>query len=332
MTEFREHPPIPTRATGPRRIESEEISTLQEGFTAADVPDQAGKCFMVTGANTGIGFEVARLLAERRGRVLLACRDEAKATEAMRRIRRETPAADLAFIPLDLADLASARRAAERAGTEPRLDVLINNAGVQDPKRRRTAQGFEQTFGVNHLGCFALSALLLPKLMETPGSRIVVTSSGQHKGAKIEWEDLDARNSYKWLPRYAASKLANLLFVFELDRRLRAAGVPVEAVACHPGLVGTNLARSSWWGNIVMIMIGALFAKPAMGALGALHAATGRIRPGSYYGPSGFSGLRGPSGESTTSEDARNPQLARRLGDVSVKMTGIDPALSLTVS
>ncbi|ABC93257.1 probable oxidoreductase protein (plasmid) [Rhizobium etli CFN 42] len=168
---------------------------------------------------------------------------------------------------------------------------------------------------------------MLPKLAETPGSRIVVTSSGQHKGAKIEWDDLNAQKSYKWLPRYAASKLANLLFVFELDRRLRAAGAPVTAVACHPGLVGSNLARGSWWGNMAMTMIGLLFANPAMGAWGALHAATWKIKPGGYYGPTGLSGLRGPSGESVISEEARDPLLAERLWDVSVTMTGIDPGL-----
>ena len=297
------------------------------GFTTADVPDQSGKCFIVTGANTGIGFEVANALAARRARVLLACRNEAKAKVAMDRIRQRTPGADLAFLPLDLADLASVRRAAELAAKEPRVDVLINNAGVQGPTLKHTAQGFEQTFGVNHLGCFAFTALLLPKLTETPGSRIVLTSSGQHKGAKIEWDDLDAQKSYKWLPRYGASKLANLLFVFELDRRLQAAGAPVTAVACHPGLVGTNLARGSWWGNIAMSLIGLLIATPAMGAWGTLQAAAGRIKPGGYYGPTGLSGLRGPSGESTVSEEARNPQLAKRLWDVSVKMTGIDPGL-----
>ncbi|SOC83707.1 NAD(P)-dependent dehydrogenase, short-chain alcohol dehydrogenase family [Ensifer adhaerens] len=299
-----------------------------KGFTTADVPDQSGKCFIVTGANAGIGFEVASALAARGARVLLACRDEAKAKAAMSRIRQRTSGADLAFLPLDLGDLASVRRAAELAAKEPRIDALINNAGLQGPTLKRTAQGFEQTFGVNHLGCFAFSGLMLPKLSETPGARIVVTSSGQHKGAKIEWDDLDAHQSYKWLPRYGASKLANMLFVFELDRRLRAAGVPVTAVACHPGLVGTNLARSNWWGNIIMSLIGLLFATPAMGAWGALHAATGPIKPGGYYGPTGVSGLRGPSGEGVPSDDARNPQLAERLWDVSVKMTGIDPGLS----
>ncbi len=298
------------------------------GFTAADVPDQSGKCFIVTGANTGIGFEVARALATRRARVLLACRNQAKAKDAMDRIRRKTPGADLAFLPLDLADLASVRSAAECAAKEPHIDVLINNAGVQGPELRHTAQGFELTFGVNHLGCFAFTGLLLRKLMETPGSRVVVTSSGQHKGATIDWDDLNAEKGFKWLPRYGASKLVNLLFVFELDRRLRAVGAPTTAVACHPGLAGTDLGRDSTLGKLLMPLIGVFLNTPAMGAWGALQAATEQpIKPGGYYGPTGFFELRGPSHEHACSKEARDPQLATRLWDVSVVMTGIDPGL-----
>lgn len=300
---------------------------IVSGFTSANVPDQSGKTFIVTGANTGIGFEIASALAARRARVLLACRDERKAQAAMNRIRAKTPEANLAFLPLDLADLASVRSAATLAETEPRIDALINNAGVQGPKLKRTAQDFEMTFGGNHLGSFAFTVLMLPKLAKTPGSRIVLTSSGLHKDAKIEWDDLNAEKSYTWMPRYAASKLANLLFVFELDRRLCAAGMPVTAVACHPGLAGTNLARDSWWGNIAMTLIGLFFNTPAQGAWGALQAATGEIKPGGYYGPTQLSELRGPSDECTPSPEARNPELARRLWEVSVQMTGIDAEL-----
>lgn len=294
------------------------------GFTDADVPDQAGKTFIVTGANTGIGFEIANTLAARGARVLLACRDARKAAAAIDRIRRRCPDADLAFLPLDLADLASVRAAAALAQREPRIDALINNAGVQGPTLQRTAQGFERTFGVNHLGGFALTALLLPKLAQTSGSRVVATSSGLHRNATIDWDDLDAQTRYRWMPRYAASKLANLLFVFELDRRLRAAGWPVTAVACHPGLAGTRLARDSRWGNAAMSLIGLFFNTPAQGAWGALQAATGTIAPGGYYGPTRLSELRGPSGACTPSADARNPELAKRLWDVSVRLTGID--------
>jgi NAD(P)-dependent dehydrogenase (short-subunit alcohol dehydrogenase family) len=245
------------------------------GFTEADVPEQSGKCFIVSGANHGIGFEAARVLAERGARVLFACRDKAKANAAMARIRQAAPGVDLAFLPFDQADLASVRRAADLAATEPRTDALVNNAGVMVPTLKRTAQGFELQFGVNHLGSFAFTALLLPKLMERPGSRIVVTSSGLHKGAKIDWEDLNAEKSFSGIPRYAASKLANLLFLFELDRRLRAAGAPTMAVGCQPGLAGTGLGSETALSKVVMPLARLVLNTPAMGARAALQAATG---------------------------------------------------------
>jgi NAD(P)-dependent dehydrogenase (short-subunit alcohol dehydrogenase family) len=297
------------------------------GFTEADVPGQSGKCFIVTGANAGIGFEVSRVLAARGARVMLACRDKAKAEAAMARIGQATPGADLSFLSLDQADLANVRTAAESAAKEPHIDVLINNAGVMTPTLKRTAQGLELHFGVNHLGCFALTALLLPKLMETRGSRIVVTSSGLHKDAKIDWEDLNAEKSYSGVPRYAASKLANMLFIFELDRRLQAAGAQAVAVGCHPGLAGTELGRDSALGHVVMPLARLFLNTPAMGAWGTLQAATAPVKPGGYYGAAGFRELRGPSCECSPSEQAQDPQLARRLWDVSVAMTGIDPGL-----
>src|SRR3989442_2454414 len=146
------------------------------GFTEANVPDQRGKCFIVTGANTGTGFEISRVLAARGARVLLACRNQARAEEAMSRIKKMNPRANLAFLPLDFEDLKSVRAAAERASKEPRIDALINNAGVMAPPLLRTKQGFELQFGVNHLGCFALTILLLPKLAQTGGSPDVVSS------------------------------------------------------------------------------------------------------------------------------------------------------------
>jgi NAD(P)-dependent dehydrogenase (short-subunit alcohol dehydrogenase family) len=297
------------------------------GFTVADVPDQSGKCFLVTGANSGIGFEISRALAARGARVLLACRDKSKAEAAIVRIRQETPRADVAFLPFDQSDLESVRSAATLAAKEPRIDVLVNNAGVMVPTRRLTKQGFELQFGVNHLGSFALTALLLPKLKETPGSRVVITGSGQHNGARIDWDDLNAEKSFSGIPRYGATKLANLLFLFELDRRLRAAGVPITAVGCHPGLAGTGLGGETVLGKIVMPLAGVFLNTPAMGAWGALHAATGQVKPGGYYGPTAIRELRGPSRECVPSAQAHDPQLARRLWDVSVGMTGIDPGL-----
>lgn len=299
------------------------------GFTARDVPDQQGKCIIVTGANTGIGFEVARLLASRRARVLLACRDEGKAQAAMAQIRAEVPGADLAFLPCDQADLASIRRAAEIAAQEPRIDVLLNNAGVMTPPLTRTAQGFELQLGVNHLGCFALTSLLLPKLAQTAGARVVVTASVAHTRAKIDWNDLNSENSYNAGQRYSDSKLANLLFIRELDRRLRAAHSPVTAVGCHPGIAGTDLARHMPAAvRLIWPVLGMVLNSAVQGAWPALQAATAPdIVPGGYYGPQQLRGTRGASGVAKRSAQAKDDALARRLWDVSVQMTGIDPGL-----
>lgn len=298
------------------------------GFTEAEVPAQSGKCFVVTGANTGVGFEVARVLAQRGARVLLACRDETKAKEAVARIRSITPHASLEHLPIDLADLDSVPPAVERIVREPRLDALINNAGVMAPPLSRTQQGFELQFGVNHLGVFALTALLLPKLSATPGSRVVTTSSVAHKGAHLDWDDLDARHSYDRMARYAASKLANALFFFELDRRLRAAGSPVTSLGCHPGIASTDLGRYMGWLQILNPIAGVLLNSADRGAWPTLEAATGVVHPGGYYGPTGFRGLRGLSGEASRSPQAQDPVLAVRLWNLSIAMTGIDPGLT----
>lgn len=297
------------------------------GFTATDVPSQHGKCFIVTGANTGIGFEAAKVLAARGARVLLACRDPAKAEAAMAQIGREVPAASVAFLPLDLADLASVRRAAEQAAQEPRLDVLLHNAGVMFPPLTRTAQGFELQFGVNHLAGFALTALLLPKLAQTPGSRVVVTSSLAHQRGNLLWDDLDAHKAYSRTQRYSDSKFANMLFFFELDRRLRAAGSPVTALGCHPGVAATELMRHSGVFRVFTPLFGLLLNTAAMGAWPALQAATGEVKPGGYCGPQSMGEMRGPSGEASRTRQAQDPELARRLWEVSIRMTGIDPGL-----
>lgn len=297
------------------------------GFTETDVPDQSGKCFIVTGANTGIGFEVARVLAARRARVLLACRNRTKAEAAMTRIGRLTPRADVAFLPLDQADLASVRAAAELAAKESRIDALVNNAGVMRPPLTRTRQGFELQFGVNHLGCFALTALLLPTLARTAAARVVVTASIAHRRGRIAWDDLNAERSYDRSQRYADSKLANMLFFFELDRRLRAAGCAVTAVGCHPGVAATELGRHLGPLRLLFPVIGMTFNSAAMGAWPTLQAATAPVTPGGYYGSIGFGEMRGASGPASRSRQARDGGLARRLWDVSVAMTGIDPGL-----
>ena len=302
------------------------------GFTEANVPDQRGKCFIVTGANTGLGFEASRVLAARGARVLLACRDKGKAEIAMAQIRQATPRADLAFLPLDQADLASVRTAAELAAKEPRIDVLVNNAGVMTPPLMRTKQGFELQFGVNHLGTFALTVLLLPKLAETKGARVVVTSSSVHRNGKFDWDDLNAEKSYSRFGRYSASKLANALFFFELDRRLRAAGSPVTALGCHPGAAATDLGRYMGALQLLLPLARVFLNTAAMGAWPTLQAATGPVTPGGYYGPTGFREIRGVSWEASRSSEAQDPAVAQRLWDVSVAMTGIDPGLPAVTS
>ena len=298
------------------------------GFTDADVADQSGKCFIVTGANTGLGFEAAKVLAAKGARVLLACRSQEKAEAAMAQIGRETSGADLAFLPLDQADIASIRTAAELADKESQLDVLLNNAGVMFPPLTRTAQGFELQFGVNHLGCFALTSLLLPKLAQTGGSRVVITASLAHNGGNLAWDDLNAEKGYLRTKRYSDSKLANLLFLFELDRRLRAAGSPVTALACHPGIAATELMRHAGPFRIATPLFGLVLNTAAKGAWPALQAASAPdVQPGDYYGPQGLGEMRGPSGKARRNRMASNPELSRRLWEVSIQMTGIDPGL-----
>lgn len=298
-----------------------------KGFTEADVAQQAGKSFIVTGANAGVGFEIARVLAARGARVLLGCRDRTRALDAIARIKRITPNADLVWLPLDLGDLDSVRTAAEIAAKEPRIDALINNAAIMNPPLTRTKQGFEAQFGVNHLGVFALTALLLPKLAETPESRVVVTSSIAHLKASIDWDDLNADKSYNKMDRYGGSKLANALFFFELDRRLRAAKSPVTAIGAHPGIASTSLGRHMRILQIAGPIVGLLLNSADKGAWPALLAATGKVQPGGYYGPTGFGGIRGVAGEAKRAAHAEDPALAKRLWDVSIAMTGIDPGL-----
>jgi NAD(P)-dependent dehydrogenase (short-subunit alcohol dehydrogenase family) len=295
------------------------------GFTDKDVGDQSGKCFLVTGANTGIGFDIARVLVGTGARVLLGCRDAGKAAEAITRIG----GGDVSHLSLDLADLASVRAAAELAVGEARIDALIANAGVMFPPLTRTVQGFELQFGVNHLGHFALAGLLLPKLAETAGSRVVITSSLAHRRGNIQWDDINAEKSYSRSRRYSDSKLANMLHFFELDRRLRAAGSVVTAYGCHPGIAATDLMRHSGIAQYTFPLMGLILNTALKGAWPALQAACDpQAEPGGYYGPIGLGEARGPSGRATRIARAQDPALAERLWDLSVEMTGVDPGLA----
>ena len=298
-------------------------------FTAADVPDQSGRTILITGANSGIGYEAAKVLAGQGAYVFMGCRDHSRAEKAIQSIRREHPNALLGVVELDLGSLSSIRRAAVKVQQEKRLDMLINNAGVMRPPLRHTDDGFELQFGVNHLGHFALTSLLLGKLAGGNDPRVVTVASIAHKRGDIHFDDLDGSKGYDKGKFYSQSKLANLLFMAELDRRLRAAGSPIKSVACHPGISGTELGRNSWLENLAMKAASIIFHRPDKAALPTLKAAIGEdVSGGDYFGPQGLIEGRGEVGHAIRTKKAKDADLARRLWDVSIAMTDVDPGLS----
>jgi NAD(P)-dependent dehydrogenase (short-subunit alcohol dehydrogenase family) len=262
-------------------------------WTTADIPPQEGRIAVVTGANAGIGFEIARMLASQGAHVVLACRDLARAASAAGRITAGHPAARTTIVELDLASLASVRAAAEtiRAGF-PRVDLLINNAGIMEVPFQRSRDGFELHLATNHLGPFALTGLILDRLLPVPGSRIVTMSSQGHVDGVLDFADLDAEPGYQPADAYHRTKLANLLFTYELDRRLRTAGARTAALAAHPGVVATDLfknrsrlGRAALSPRLRVLNFGYVQSIP-MGALPALRAATDPVaHGGEFYGP-----------------------------------------------
>lgn len=298
---------------------------MSSGFTADDVGTQTGRRFLVTGANAGIGFETARVLASRGAHVVLACRDARRAEAAMDRIREDLPAAELSFQPLDLADLDQVRGAAEAVLARPRIDVLINNAGVMIPPKTLTKQGYELQFGVNHLGTFAFTGLVHAHVDD----RIVITGSIAHRNGAMDYSDLSASRSYHNWQRYQMSKLANLLHMFELDRRLSAAGRATQAIGCHPGVALTELTRHLPFPLRHMTPLAApFFNSGAQGAWPTLQAATGaHVQGGDYLGPQGLGEVTGRSGPARATRDARDPKLARELWQRSIELSGVDPGL-----
>ena len=296
-------------------------------WTEADVPDQSGRTAVITGGNSGIGFEAARVLAEQGARLFLGCRDQGKAHDAVVRIRATAPGAEVRVVPLDLASLRSIRTAAAqiRSGCEG-IDLLINNAGVMMPPYGVTADGFELQLGINHLGHFALTGLLLDRLAGLPGARVVTVSSNSHQAGRINFDDLQSRRDYKRIAGYGQSKLANLMFTYELQRRLAAAGSPAIAAAAHPGLTRTDLAR---YLSRVMTAYYVMVERPlaqsaAMGALGTLRAATDpAVRGGDYYGPVRWRGERGYPQRISSSERSHDEGDQRRLWQESERLTGV---------
>ncbi|MEP2989004.1 MAG: oxidoreductase [Parasphingorhabdus sp.] len=300
-----------------------------KGFTSDHVPDQSGRTIMVTGANAGLGFETAKILAGKGARILLACRSKDRANSAIDSIKIDHPDADLKFIELDQADLASIQKAAQAVRKEKRLDVLVNNAGIMGPPYELTKDGFESQFGVNHLGTFALTGLLLPKLQETNKSRVVITSSLAHKGGKIHFHDINAERRYSSWERYAQSKLANIVHATELDRRLRVSGSETIVTCCHPGIASTELARHlPAAAQVFMPLVGIFLNTAAQGAWATLAAATGKgAVGGEYYGPKGFGEWSGKVSEASRTRRSKDEALGAKLWDLSVELTGVEPEI-----
>jgi NAD(P)-dependent dehydrogenase (short-subunit alcohol dehydrogenase family) len=292
-------------------------------WTTDDVPgQQGGRLAVVTGANTGLGFETAQVLATGGASVVLAVRNVEKGKQAAARIVAAAPGATVTVQELDLSSLDSVRAAAAelRAG-HPRIDLLICNAGVMYPPKQTTHDGFELQFGTNHLGHFALTGLLLEQMLPVPGSRVVTVSSVGHRiRARVNFDDLQWERSYSRVRAYGQSKLANLMFTYELQRRLSGAGTTI-AVAAHPGFAATELMRHTPMAAVVT----RLFSQnAAMGALPVLRAATDPgVLGGQYYGPGGFLGLRGYPELAASSRRSHDAAVQRRLWAVSEDLTGV---------
>jgi len=285
-------------------------------WSTDSLPAQTARTVILTGATSGIGFAAAQVLADKGCRVVIAARNQAKAADAVARIGKQAEAREL-----DLADLDSVRAFAA-AWTDP-IDILINNAGVMAVPLSRTPQGFELQLGTNHLGPFALTNLLLPKITD----RVVVVSSGAHRMGQIDLTDLNwERRRYKQWPAYGQSKLANLLFVLELERRLTAARSPIRVTAAHPGFSRTNLQGHS--GNAIAdratLVVTRVMGQPAThGAWPTLFAATEDLPGGSYVGPGGFAETRGLPRLVGRTPDASDPELAKQLWTASEELTGV---------
>jgi NAD(P)-dependent dehydrogenase (short-subunit alcohol dehydrogenase family) len=302
---------------------------MSEKWSESNVPDQRGRVAVVTGANTGLGFDTARVLAARGASVILAVRDTEKGKRAADRITAAAPGADVSVARLDLSSLASVRAAAAELGARyPVIDLLINNAGVMYTPRQKTADGFELQFGTNHLGHFALTGLLLDRMLTVPGSRVVTVSSIGHRlRAQIHFDDLQWERTYDRVQAYGQSKLANLMFTYELQRRLAAAAAPTIAVAAHPGFSDTELARNS---PAPLRLLAPVLARPfaqsaAKGSLPTLRAATDpAVLGGQYFGPDGLGELKGSPRVVSSSAQSHDAGIQRRLWEVSTELTGVN--------
>ncbi len=304
---------------------------MEKHWTEANIPDLNGKVAVVTGSNSGIGWNTARALASKRAHVVMAVRSTEKGKAAADAILREFPNAKITVSALDLTDLGSIRSFADAyLAAHSRLSLLINNAGVMGVPFAKTKDGFEMQFGTNHLGHFALTGLLLPALLGDGAARVVTVSSGAHMNAHLDFDHLQSEDGYRRWRAYGRSKLANLLFAFELERRFEARGQSAISVASHPGWAATNLASKSFGsrqeglGKLVQGMFNVGAQSAQMGALPTLFAATDpSVRGGEYFGPTGMGGMRGYPGPARSSRAANDREDAKRLWRVSEELTGV---------
>lgn len=297
-------------------------------WNPSEIPDQSGRVAVITGANSGIGFKAARHLAAKGATVIMACRNLEKARAARARLPAD---ANVRIVELDLGSQASVKKAAEEILAEyPRLDLLLNNAGIMWLEEGRTEDGFERQFGINHLGHFTLTALLLPALRDVASSRIVTVSSIAHRAGRIHFDNIHLDGQYGRQRAYAQAKLANLMFAVELDRRLQRAGAQTRSLACHPGIASTNLAGPGiaeetplGIGRVVRWLWPLMTQSAEKGAWPTLYAATApQAEGGHYYGPARLKEAIGPPREARPRRYAMDPDKGQRLWELSESLTG----------
>jgi NAD(P)-dependent dehydrogenase (short-subunit alcohol dehydrogenase family) len=300
----------------------------QQPWTAMQIPGQAKRVFVVTGANSGLGLATTRAIARKGGHVILAVRDEAKGHRAIAEIIAEQPGAQLEVRLLDLADLDSVRAFADRLRSDSaRLDVLVNNAGVMAPPRTLSAQGHELQFAANHLGHFALTGLLFDLLADGNDPRVVTVSSNNHRQGRLFFDDLSGERKYSPMGFYNQSKFANAVFGWELHRRLTAVGSPVRSALAHPGYTSTNLQTSAPVGMVKVLfgrILTPLAQAPDQGALPQLYAATAPdVESGQFFGPDGMGELRGAPKRVQLAPAAADAETGRRLWELSERLTAV---------
>ncbi|MCP4421864.1 MAG: SDR family NAD(P)-dependent oxidoreductase [Chloroflexi bacterium] len=301
-------------------------------WTEKDLPDLTGKTIIITGANSGTGFAAAKFMSARGATVVMACRNADKAKAALQSIKSGNASAKLEFIPLDLSNLASIEQFSETFKNKyDSLDALINNAGMCQTPELKTKDGFEMQMGVNHLGHYALTGRLMDRLTATKDSRVVTMASMNHEQGQINFDNLFLTGEYHQMRAYEQSKLANLLFAYELSRKLTQAGVGVESIAAHPGFVKSNIMKSneyttrSFGFNMMFNVFNLLLAMtPEKGSLGIMRAATDRtLENGDYVGPTKMNGFRGFPKLLTSSENSYNENDAAKLWEMSEELTGV---------